>query len=81
MKTFEERLVRLEQINLQLKSSQTPLSQAMTLFEEGVKLASSLEKELDKMERRVEILMNDPTTPSENTSEASFDLFSDLPKD
>ena len=82
MKNFEERLARLEQLTQLVKASQTPLSEAVSGFEEGFKLAQGLEKDLEKMERRVEILLNPPasgTLPAEG-NDATFDLFSDLPK-
>ncbi len=81
MKNFEERLNRLEQLTQLVKAPQTPLSEAVTSFEEGFKLAQTLEKDLEKMERRVEILLNPPSTgstPSE--ADPTFDLFNDLPK-
>jgi exodeoxyribonuclease VII small subunit len=82
MKNFEERLARLEQLTQLVKAPQTPLSDAVAGFEEGFKLAQALEKDLEKMEKRVEVLLNPPgpgTAPAE-APEASFDLFSDLPK-
>ncbi len=59
MKGFEQRLKELEQINEQLKSSETSLEEALKLFESGIKTAKSLEKELTEAERRVEILLED----------------------
>ncbi|AFG37738.1 exodeoxyribonuclease VII small subunit [Spirochaeta africana] len=59
MKSFEERLERLEEINEQIRSGSIPLSDATKLFEEGIKLARSLEKELRAIERRVEIVVQD----------------------
>lgn len=81
MKNFEERLARLEQLTQAVKSPQTPLAEAVAGFEEGFKLAQALEKELDKLEKRVEILLN--PTPGQAPTEAgdpTFDLFTDLPK-
>ncbi|TVR70422.1 MAG: exodeoxyribonuclease VII small subunit [Spirochaetaceae bacterium] len=60
MKNFEERLERLETIAEELRDGTTPIDQASSLFEEGVKLARSLEKELRHLERRIEILVNQP---------------------
>ena len=82
MKNFEERLARLEQLTQLVKAPQTPLSEAVSGFEEGFKLAQALEKDLDKMERRVEILLNPPAsgTPPTEGGDATFYLFSDLPK-
>ena len=56
--SFEDKLTRLEEINDNMKDGGIPIEKAMKLFEEGIKLASSLEKELGKMERKVEILIN-----------------------
>ena len=46
MKSFEERLERLEQISQQIRDGEIPLEKAAELFEEGVTLARGLEKEL-----------------------------------
>lgn len=85
MKNFEERLARLEQLTQLVKAPQTPLAEAVSGFEEGFKLAQALEKELEKLEKRVEVLLNPPAaSPGGTSTEAApptFDLFSDLPKD
>ncbi len=60
MKNFEERLARLETLGDAMRKSDVPLDEAIAAFEEGIKLARSLEKDLDALERRVEILMNAP---------------------
>ena len=60
MATFEERLQRLEQIGEALRHGNQPISHAMELFEEGVKLAKTLERELAKIDRRIEIVVSDP---------------------
>ncbi len=83
MKNFEERLARLEQLTQLVKAPQTPLAEAVSGFEEGFKLAQALEKELEKLEKRVEVLVSPPAsgvgTAAEDPS-PTFDLFSDLPK-
>jgi len=81
MKTFEERLAKLEQLTQLVRAPQTPLAEALESFEEGFQLAQSLEKELEKLERRIEILLK-PTAPSQPEAEEqpTFDLFTDLPK-
>lgn len=58
MKKFEERLGRLEEITTKIKEPAIPLEEAFSLFEEGVKLASGLEKDVEKLEGQVQILMN-----------------------
>lgn len=80
MKNFEEMLARLEQLAQLVRAPQTPLSEAITGFEEAFKLAQTLEKDLEKMEKRVEILINPPTGVEPPAADATFDLFSDLPK-
>lgn len=60
-KTFEDRLSRLEQLAGKLQEGRIPLEEAIQLFEEGMKLAKSLEKDLSRVERRVEILTREPT--------------------
>jgi exodeoxyribonuclease VII small subunit len=55
---FEERLGRLENLGEQIRRADIPLDEALKAFEEGIKLARTLEKDLEKIESRVEILMN-----------------------
>ena len=60
MATFEERLQRLEQLGDELRQGNLPIDQAMARFEEGITLAQALERDLSKIERRIEILVNEP---------------------
>ena len=76
MKSFEERLTRLETLNEKMKEGDVPLDEAVRLFEEGIKLARGLEKELSKIERKIEILTNEPE--SKEQEEPNLELFSDL---
>jgi len=62
-KKFEERLSRLEELAEKIKEPDLPLEEAVAVFEEGVKLAKGLEKDLDKIEGRVEQLLNPPESP------------------
>ena len=57
-KSFEERLERLEDLGDEIRKTDIPLDDAIKAFEEGIKLAQALEKDLEKIESRVEILMN-----------------------
>jgi len=75
MASFEERLKRLEEIGEQIRQGSLPLEESISLFEEGIKLARSLEKELAKIERRVEILVNRPEATDEPPQ---LELFNDL---
>lgn len=52
-KTFEESLLRLEEIVTALERGDAPLEQSMSLFEEGTKLVASCKKQLDQAEQKV----------------------------
>ena len=70
MKNFEERLGRLETLGEQIRKTDIPLDEALAAFEEGIRLARALETDLEKVETRIEILMN--------STEASADESPDL---
>jgi len=74
-KSFEERLDRLEKLAEKLREGKIPLEEAVALFEEGMKLARSLEKDLSRVERRVEILTREPQGTEE---EPGLELFPEL---
>jgi exodeoxyribonuclease VII small subunit len=57
--TFEKALTELEAIVAKLEKEGTSLAESLALFEKGVKLARFLRTELDKAERKVEILLKD----------------------
>lgn len=69
MKNFEERLERLEVLGEQIRKSDIPLDDALKAFEEGIKLARTLEKDLEKVESRIEILMSNTEAPAEESPE------------
>jgi len=75
MKGFEERLERLEEISELIRDGKLPIENALELFEEGMKLSKSLEKELTRIERRVEVLTNQPETAEDTPV---FELFPEL---
>ncbi|MDX9957667.1 MAG: exodeoxyribonuclease VII small subunit [Spirochaetia bacterium] len=60
MKKFEERLARLEELAETIRQPDLALEEAVAVFEEGVKLSKGLEKDLQRIEGRVEILLNQP---------------------
>ncbi len=74
MKKFEERLSELEELNEKMKEGEIPLDEAVGLFERGIKLAKGLEKDLSKIERKIEILVNEPESPEEKPN---LELFGD----
>jgi exodeoxyribonuclease VII small subunit len=57
MKKFEERLERLEELAEKIKESDLPLEEAVAVFEEGIKLSKGLEKDLAKIQGKVEVLL------------------------
>jgi exodeoxyribonuclease VII small subunit len=69
MKNFEERLQRLEELGVQIRKTDIPLDEALKAFEEGIALARTLEKDLEKVENRIEILMNSSEAPPEESPE------------
>ena len=73
MKKFEERLARLEELAERIKESDLPLEEAVAVFEEGVKLSKGLEKDLDRIQGKVEILLNEPETEEEKPELGLFD--------
>lgn len=75
MKNFEERLQRLEELSDKIRDGNLALEDAVGLFEEGIKLARGLEKDLSRLERKIEILINQPEKPEE---EPALELFPDL---
>ncbi|MBO5608657.1 MAG: exodeoxyribonuclease VII small subunit [Treponema sp.] len=69
MKTFEDDLKRLEELTAAIKQSDISLEDALKDFEEGIKLAKGMEKELDSIESKIQILMNAPAEePAEEAS-------------
>ena len=56
-KTFEEKMLRLEEIADRLERGEAQLSESLTLFEEGSKLLRECRRELDKAEQQVVKLM------------------------
>ncbi|WP_461256116.1 exodeoxyribonuclease VII small subunit [Treponema sp. R80B11-R83G3] len=72
-KSFEEQLGRLEKLGEQIKRNDIPLDEALAAFEEGIRLARALEKSLEKIENRIEILMNSTEAIADESPE--MDLF------
>jgi exodeoxyribonuclease VII small subunit len=74
LKNFEERLEHLEKLGELVRKTDIPLNEALVAFEEGVKLARDLEKDLEKIESRIEILVNGDKADS--TEKPELELFS-----
>ena len=56
-KTFEELLQELGDTVRKLDNGQTPLDEAMELFEKGVKLTKECNKIIDTAEKKVSLLL------------------------
>lgn len=56
---FEDKLKELETINTMIKSGELALNETVTSFEKGMKIAGELEKEINLIERKVEILVGE----------------------
>jgi len=54
---FEDALSRLESIVTELEQGDLSLEESLAIFEEGIKLSRICAKQLDEIERRVEILI------------------------
>ena len=54
MKTFEEKMQRLEEIINLLDSDKTSLDDSIKLYEEGLGLTKELEKQLKSFEEKIE---------------------------
>lgn len=52
--TIEDSLKKLEEITAKLEQSELPLDDAISLFEEGLALASSIKEGLDKARLRID---------------------------
>ena len=75
MKNFEQRLERLEELGEEIRKTDIPLDKALAAFEEGIKLARTLEKDLEKIDSRIEILINSAEAPADESPE--LELFED----
>ena len=69
--SFEKALEDLEKIVEKLEKGGLSLSESLALFEKGVKLARYLREELEKAEKKVEILLKDEKG---EVKEKSFEL-------
>ncbi|MFQ6038056.1 MAG: exodeoxyribonuclease VII small subunit [Candidatus Aminicenantales bacterium] len=58
-RSFEKALEELEKIVEKLEGGELSLSESLALFEKGVKLARFLREELEKAEKKIDILLKD----------------------
>ena len=63
-RTFEQLMVRLEEVVSSLETQKLPLEESLRLFEEGVALSRKATGRLETAERRIEeLLANGATKP------------------
>jgi len=74
LKKFEERLERLEELAERIKEPELPLEEAVAVFAEGIKLSKGLERDLDKIQGKVEILLG-TTGAADGEEKPELDLF------
>ena len=74
MCSFEDNLNKLKKLTADIKRSDISLEDALKDFEEGIKLASGMEKQLDEIEGKIQILMNEPN-PMSQENPPLFDNF------
>ena len=65
-KSFEEALIKLEQITKELEEGDLSLEESLKYFDEGVKLAEYCNSKLNDAQKKVEILLkkNDGLEPT-----------------
>lgn len=56
---FDEALNRLEEIVRELERGNISLEEALSLYEEGIRLVKFCSKKLSEIERRIEVLTKD----------------------
>ncbi len=73
--TFEEKLQKLEELTSTIKNPEITLEKALSTFEEGIKLAKGMEKEIEEIEGKVQILMTSSAALDEaiNNADSSSD--------
>lgn len=57
--TFEQALQRLEEVVEKLEDGDVPLEQAIELFQEGMALSKRCSGQLNTVEKRIEMLMEE----------------------
>lgn len=58
VETYETLFVRLQEVVARLEQGELPLAEALTLYEQGVRLAAECQRLLDTAELRVQQLLS-----------------------
>ena len=72
-RSFEQNMVRLEQIVRAMERGDVPLEESLKLFQEGTDLVRSCGKLLDEAQLQVKMIMTNPDgTPAEEDLHVEF---------
>ena len=72
VRSFEEKMKRLEEIVRVMEQGDRPLEESLTLFEEGVALSDQCQRILEEAERKVSILLSSSRENGGGAVEAPF---------
>lgn len=70
--SYDKDIARMEEITNRLQDTSIPLEESIALFEEGVKIARKVEKELSEIERKIELLVTPPEDSTESPKMETF---------
>ena len=76
-KTIEESLEKVEKIISSLQGNDLTLDESFKKYEEGLKLIEFCKNEIDKVEKK--LVIEDGDAPFADSSDDSYEDFSDLP--
>ena len=74
-RSFEDKMLRLEQIVKAMERGEVPLEESLKLFQEGTSLVQDCSKMLDDAQQQVTKIMTQPDgTPAEEVFEDAADV-------
>lgn len=59
---YEQLIEKLDEVVQRLESGELPLEESLLAFEKGVRIAQAAERQLDRAEHRVEVLLQEGKT-------------------
>lgn len=68
--TFEEAVIKLEQVVKKMENDKLPLDESIELYERGIKLSAFCKKKLEDAKLKIETLGETKQETEENTAEA-----------
>lgn len=64
--TYDQAMIRLNEIVAELEKNEVPLEDAIKLFEEGLNLVNECEKKLNTFDQRLQQVMKDHNLSDQN---------------